>query len=394
MSSINVVIIGASFAGINVGHSLLKGGPIVNIKVVLINPSTNFYFPIIAPRIFAKPDAFRSEQYLFPIKDLFARYPSDSFEFIIGTATNIDVTAKMVCVTINGGQDSTLVAYDYLVIASGSTTDATTGSITGFPIPFKQSGRDDMMQLIEAAQKQIAGASKIVIGGAGPIGVELAGELAEAADQRGNADETSITLVSASDRVLPTLKLSASNAGQRLLELKKVKIISSTRVVGVQASTDNYGRKIWVVSLDNGDKLSADLYIPTTGVVPNNNFIPPQFLDSSGWVKVDKELRVQSSGSSSPLPIYAAGDITTNTMRLSFKAREQAAVVGANLKSDILGKGCRKTYDEGESVVMFVPVGESGGTGQLFGMTIWSFLVRLSKGRDFFISKARSAVAG
>ena len=164
-------------------------------------------------------------------------------------------------------------------------------------------------------------------------------------------------------------------------------------MVGAEASDDG-ASKSWVVSLDNGDKLVTDLYIPTTGVIPNNGFIPSQFLDKDGWVKVDKELRVQSSEGSSPLPIYAAGDITNNSMRLALKALEQARVVATNIKADILGHGERKTFDQGESVMMVVPIGESGGTGQIFGMVPFSFMVRMIKGNDYFTSKAPTYLAG
>ncbi|KAJ6070547.1 Apoptosis-inducing factor [Penicillium canescens] len=386
MAPVNVVIVGASFAGLAIAHSVLQDVP--NAKVVLVNPSTSFYWNIAAPRILAKAKAFRPEQYLLPIKDAFTKYPSNSFEFLAGNATAIDVTTKTVSVTPNGSNDTKSVSYDYLVIASGSTTSSTTGSITGASIPMKQFGSDDMKQLIEAAQQQIAGAKEIVIGGAGPIGVELAGELADAAAQIGK--EVSITLVSAAYRVLPMLKSSGSSAAKKLLEQKKIKIINSTRVVGVEFPTDDAPNSC-TVSLDNGDKLSANLYIPTTGSIPNNSFIPTQFLDKDGWVKVDSLMRVKSEGGS-PLPIYAAGDITNNSMRLSFKALEQASVTAANLKADILGNGSKKTYHQGESIMMMVPVGESGGTGQLFGMTPFSFMVKMVKGRDYFISKAAGAV--
>lgn len=378
MAPTSVVIVGASIAGLKIAHSLLE---VPDVKVVLINPATRYYWNIAAPRIVAKPDAFKTEQYLLPIEDALNKYPKESFEFIVGTATSIDVSSKTVSVTpTDDSAEATSVSYDYLVLASGSTTPSTTGEINGTSIPFKQSNRDDMEQLIAAAQQKIGGAMEIVIGGAGPIGVELAGELAEAAEETGN--NVSITLVSATDRVIPMLKPSGSSAAEKQLKHKKVKVLTSTRVTGAEASGDK-----WAVSLDNGEKLTADLYIPTTGVVPNNSFIPAQFLDKDGWVKVDEEMRVSES-------IYAAGDITNNSMRLSFKAAEQAGVAANNLKVDILGQGERKTFHQGESIMMVVPVGGSGGTGQIFGMIPFSFMVKMIKGRDYFISKAVAAVTG
>ena len=384
MAPVNVVIVGAGIAGLVVAHSLLQGAP--NVKITLINPSQTFYWNIASPRIVAKPKAFRPEQYLLPIKDSFAQYPTDAFEFVLGTATAINVSAKTVAVTLNGSGDSKNISYDHLVIASGSTNPSTTGAVTGISIPFKPSNRDDMKQLVAAAQEQIAGAKEIVIGGAGPVGVELAGELAESLGKK-----ATVSLISSAERVLPMIKASGSSVGEKKLKEKGVKIITSAKVTGAEKSTD--GTKAWTVSLDNGKKLSADLYIPTTGAIPNNSFIPAQFLDSNGWVKVNKELRVQSPGSSA-LPIYAVGDVNTNDMRLSFKATEQAKVAVANIMADILGKGERKSYDQGDSIMMLVPVGETGGTGQLFGMTPFSFLVKFVKGKDYFVSKAPQYVVG
>ncbi|KAJ5682772.1 FAD-dependent pyridine nucleotide-disulfide oxidoreductase [Penicillium macrosclerotiorum] len=383
MAPTNVVVIGAASAGVGVAHSLLQGT--ADVKVVLINPSPKFYWNIAAPRILAKPTAFKADQYLIPIKDNFAQYSTEKFEFIAGNATGIDVAAKTVSVAVNGSGNPQSLSYDYLVIASGSTTASTTGDITGISIPFKPSNRDDMQEVVEAAQQKIASAKQIVIGGAGPVGVELAGELAEAMQESGS--KATITLVSATDRVLSTLKPSGSAAGEKQLRQKGIEIIASTKIIGAEAD----GANAWTVSLDNGTQLSADLYIPTTGAIPNNSFIPADFLDQDGWVKVDKELRVEAE---QPLPIYAAGDINNNSMRLSFKANEQAKVVAANITADILGSGERTSYDQGQSVMMVVPVGSSGGTGQLFGMTPFSFLVKMVKGRDYFISKAAGVLAG
>lgn len=387
-ASIDIVVIGGSFAGLHIAHSVLRDVP--DAKVTLVNPSSSFFWNIAAPRIVAKPTAFRPNEYLLPIKDAFASYRPDAFEFIPGIATAIETSAKTVSVKPNEGEAKTL-SYDYLVIASGSTTSATNGSLTGTSIPFKQSNHDDMAQLIEAAQGHIAGAKEIVIGGAGPIGVELAGELAEAVEQSGNAGKVSITIVSATERVLPMLKTSASSAARKQLEHKKVKVLTSKRVVGVETPAEE-GSK-WVVNLEGGDKLSADLYIPTTGVTPNNSFIPAQLLDQDGWVTVGKDMRVKSADGSK-LPIFAAGDITNNSMRLSFKATEQAQVAAANLKADIVGGTAYKSYEQGDSIMMVVPVGEAGGTGQIFGFVPFSFMVKMIKGKHYFIDKAPGAVAG
>ncbi|KAJ5491363.1 hypothetical protein N7539_002930 [Penicillium diatomitis] len=384
MATVQVVIIGAGVAGLTIAHSLLQGVP--RIKVVLINPSQSFYWNVASPRIVAKPDAFRHEQYLLPIKDAFAVYPSSAFELLVGIATAIDVEKKTVAVALNDNVGTHDVPFDHLVIASGSTNSSSTGAMTGRPIPFKPTNRDDIREVIENAQKVIAGAKEIVIGGAGPVGVELAGELAES-----SANKAAITLISSTDHVLPMLKPSASAMAEKRLQQLGVKILTSVKVGDVQPITED--NSTCSIALSDGTMLSADLFIPTTGAIPNNSFVPKAFLDNDGWVKVDEELRVRSIDGSF-LPIYAVGDINTNNMRLSFKATAQAKVAAANLMADIHGEHKRKQYDQGKNLLMLVPVGKTGGTGQIFGFVLFSILVRLTKGRSYFISKASQSVAG
>ncbi|KOS39487.1 hypothetical protein ACN38_g9687 [Penicillium nordicum] len=380
-SQVHVVIVGASFAGIPIAHSLLKDIP--TVKVTLINPSPTFYFAIAAPRLLAKRNAFKPEQYLLLIEREFSRYRPKSFEFVQGRASAIDVSAKTI--TLDTTRN---IHFDYLVIASGSTT-ASTSQTHAIPIPFKQSNSDDMNTVIQNAQDSISRAESIVIAGAGPIGVELAGEIAEAAQQSGR--KVNITLVSASYRILPMLKPAGSATAEKLLTELGVEIVKNQKVSRAVQSQESHS---WTVTLDEGRKLDVDLYIPTTGVLPNNDFIPANLLDENGWVMVDKGLRVKSpSGSADRLPIFSAGDITNNSMRLSFKAQEQAAVVAANLKAEIVGQGKSKVYSQGDKIMMVVPVGSTGGTGLIMGWTPWNAMVRMVKGKDFLISKANSAIS-
>jgi NADH dehydrogenase, FAD-containing subunit len=81
MAPVNIVIVGASYAGLSIAHSVLE---LPNVKVVLVNPATTFFWNIAAPRIVAKAKAFKSEQYLLSIADAFIKHPAEKFEFIPG----------------------------------------------------------------------------------------------------------------------------------------------------------------------------------------------------------------------------------------------------------------------------------------------------------------------
>ncbi|RAL00847.1 FAD/NAD(P)-binding domain-containing protein [Aspergillus ibericus CBS 121593] len=436
-----IAIIGASFTGIPIAHALLahfhKPSTPQNIKLILINPSPHFYWAIAAPRILTKPNAFPESQYLVPIADGFSAYSSDEFEFLLGKATAVDFASKTVTVesttTTTTTQD---IKYNYLVIASGSSTPATLG-LTSNPNPNPSPSSSTSLQnkiypfkppltphltiqsALQTAQETIAHASTIVIAGAGPIGIETAGELGDLLTKSPSRN-LSVTLVSATDRLLPALKPAAGAAAESLLVSLGVKIIKGRKVVSVTStstpSTPNSNIKspTTTITLDNGDTLETNIYIPTTGVLPNSSYLPPSILNERGWITVSPELQVLGLEGQG---VYAAGDITHHTQKLYMKVTEMVPVVVGNLIDDIStsastssthggggggggGRGngyCgatkRKTYTEGPDVsMMVVPVGETGGTGQMFGWVPWSFLVRVAKGRDFFIGKARGVV--
>jgi len=376
-----VVIIGGSYGGLGVAHAVLKGIP--DVKVVLINPSKRVYFNLAAPRILAKPHEIPAEKYLFPIPDLFKGYPSHLFEFVQGTAKSIDDAGKTVNVQ---GVDRSVIPYDYLVIASGSSTKATQGTGSALA-PFKTTGSDDIETDIKNIQEKLSRAKSIVIAGAGPVGVEFAGEVAEAfKDKTG----TSITLVSATNRVLPTLKEGAGAAAERLLQNLGVNVLTSRKVKN--AELDARSNK-WSVVLDGGETLTADLYVSTTGVIPNNDFIPAKFLTSDGWVVVDSELRAQSSDSNEKGAIYAIGDITNLPMRLLSRIADQVSVLVANLKADIVGQGKHSQYSGNKMTMMVVPVGKSAGTGQFGSWVPWSFVATMIKSKNFLIPMAPSFIS-
>ncbi|GFN10624.1 hypothetical protein AtubIFM55763_009550 [Aspergillus tubingensis] len=427
-STITIPIIGASITGLTTAHSLLSHFTTPNnttknkgpkIKILLINPTPSFYWAIAAPRILTKPTAFTESQYLIPIADGFAKYSPDVFEFILGRATSLDFENKVLNVEEVTDTESTKtlreIKYDYLVLASGSTPSASSTE-TLFPgedgekeiYPFKLSptSTTTITEAIKSAQTTISSAKRITVIGAGPIGVEIAGELGDlitpsspSSSSEGESRKE-ITLISSTPRILPTLKPSASETATSLLTNKGVRVLTDRKVISV-SSKEQGGYEL---KLNNGETLETDIYIPTIGVLPNSSYIPREVLDERGWVRVDSELKVEGVEG-----VYAAGDITTHTQKLSFKADEMAGVVVGNLVDDIgningvgkggkgrgwwrCGGGGRKTYDEGNDVMMVVPVGTSGGTGQAFGWVLVSFMVWLAKGRDYFIWKAKGYV--
>lgn len=346
----NVVVLGGSFAGVNIAHSLLNKGQ--NIKVTMVNPRDEFYFCITGPRIVAEPNAFKQEKYLFPLKKAFEKYGSN-FEFVESASKYIDPT-KMT-VSLASGQD---IPFDYLVIATGSTTSCPT---------FKPS--EDTAGSIHNLQEKIAAANRILIGGGGPLGVEIAGEIAYAYPKK------KVMLASHGPRLLDQLKQKASDIAKNDLEKLNVDVITGVKVTGCK---DGVGY------LDSGKTIDTDLYIPSIGVKANSDFVPKSYLDEDGFVKVDKHMKVADR-------IYAAGDVAQHKQKLFIRAVQQASVVSSNVMSELSGKSPSKTYSEGGWITL-VPIGPETGTGQMSCLTPFGFMVRKIKGGDYFMKWARFVV--
>lgn len=394
-----ILIIGGSYAGIGLAQRLLKQNLAgTKLKVTIVNPTESFYFNVASPRIIAKPDFFKQEAYILSIPELFAKYGSDRFELVVGKATSIETGGKKsVTVEEKGSSNPKEVEYDYLVLASGSTTPSMTGSgSNSVRVPFKASGDDGLLTQIKDAQAIFKDARSVVIGGGGPVAVEFAGELAEAfaTDKK---QDTQITIISASDGVgvLPLLKPAAQVNAAKILKSKSVKIIPGTKVV---QSTQDAPSKKWTITLSNGETLTADAYVAAIGVIPNNEYIPASFLNDEGFVRVDDQFRVLTSSpsSSDKAPaegIYAIGDITQHSYRVVSRIEKQTKAIVANLKADILGGSNKRAtgYDpEKESLILVVPVGQGQGTGQIGSWVLFSLIVALVKGKDFLTGRVKS----
>ncbi|KAG9844154.1 hypothetical protein KCU98_g7426, partial [Aureobasidium melanogenum] len=159
------VIIGGSSAAIKTAHGILKRIP--KAHVTLINPSSKFFYNIASARILAKPNAFRPEQYLANIPSPLARHGLTSFLFVEGLATAIDEQHRVVKLA-----NLDKIPYDYLVIASGSTTQSTEG-LDSDMAPWKARQDGQTLERIMESQKNIAIARDVVNCGARSVGVEF-----------------------------------------------------------------------------------------------------------------------------------------------------------------------------------------------------------------------------
>ncbi|KAG9762344.1 FAD/NAD(P)-binding domain-containing protein, partial [Aureobasidium melanogenum] len=376
------VIIGGSFAGIKTAHGILKQFPTAH--VTLINPSSQFFYNIASPRILAKPNEFRPEEYLINIPSLFARHGSTSFRFVEELAMAIDEQHRVVKLA-----NLDKILYDYLVIASGSTTQSTEG-LDSDMAPWKARQDGQTLERIMESRKTIATAKDIVICGAGPVGVESAGEIADVLKNDGK--NRSLTLISGTDTILPQVDERVGHHAMTILTRQGVKVVRGSKVIFARRDTSS---SRWTIELDDGTIMSSDCFISTTGPLPNNKFIPGHFLDEQGWMKVDTHLRAVSAVASNDdlSRVYAIGDIVAYQPRTVKAINEQLPVLLATLEADfhanLPGEKLSLTYSPSPITSIMIPIGDFAGTGLVFGMVPWEFVIWLTKGRNYLIPFVR-----
>ncbi|MFD0915381.1 NAD(P)/FAD-dependent oxidoreductase [Pseudahrensia aquimaris] len=199
--------------------------------------------------------------------------------FLQAEVAQIDPQNRAITLT-----DGTAIPFDYLVIATGSTTKLPTEQ-------FGLSGATAHDRIGQAMQTYTK-AKRVIIVGDGPVGVEMAGEY------RDLSPNIEITLVSSAKAPMATVGNETFSARVTdLLERQKVKRIGGRMVEEIGANH---------VTLNNGERLEADIIVQAVGITPNTEWIKsfaPDWLDERGQVRVGLSLNVIGQDH-----IFALGD--------------------------------------------------------------------------------------
>jgi NADH dehydrogenase len=252
-----VVIVGAGFGGLFATRALRKAP----VDVTLIN-STAYH--LFQPLLYQVATGILSEGEIAPpIREILRRQANVDVK--LGTVTDVDVAARTVACEAPGLRYT--VGYDTLIVAAGASQSYFGNDRYADFAPGMKS-IDDALELrarifgsfeLADLQEDPADAEKwltFVVVGAGPTGVEMAGQIAELAHrtlpgQYRHIDPRTarIILVDALDAVLNTFGDHLSTRALRQLHLLGVEVELKTKVVGVDATgieveTDRGRRRI------------------------------------------------------------------------------------------------------------------------------------------------------
>ncbi len=191
-------------------------------------------------------------------------------------------------VALNEGGTRQITARN-IILATGSRAR----SIPGVEVDGKY-----VLTSRHALERRDLPASVIVVG-AGPIGLEFA--------TIWSAYGAEVTVVEMLDQILPAEDAEASKELSRYLRRQKIKNLVSTRVEGVDASSEEGKVRVHVSHTKGEETLEADIALMAIGVRPNVDGLGVEAVGietDNGWVKIDKATMQTNVPS-----VYAIGDL-------------------------------------------------------------------------------------
>jgi NADH dehydrogenase FAD-containing subunit len=348
-----VVVIGGGYGGVTVAKALDETS-----DVVLVEPRDAFMHNIAALRALVDPSYL--PRIFMPYAGLLAngRVIRDR---AVAVGPHRVVTAS-----------GEVIIPDYIVLASGSS----------YPFPAKTDlvDADRAQEQIRHTHQQLSQADRVLLVGAGPVGIELAGEI------RAVWPEKSIVLLDVADDVLggpfvPELK---AELRRQLIRSKVELVLGSPLRNGPTTEPGELGT--FTVTTEAGTEVTADIWFRCYGVVPNSDYLDGELASArsaDGFIEVGPTLQVAGQTT-----IFALGDLSDADSKMAGFARRQAGIVADNINALAEGRTDLAVY-ESPGAAIAVPIGPTGGAGQFPGQDeiVGAETISQLKGRDMMIDQ-------
>ena len=349
-----VVVIGGGYAGINVARSLDDVA-----SVVLVEPKDAFVHNVAALRALVNP-SWLPRIYL-PYGGLLShgRIAADR-------AVKVDAGR----VVLASGEE---LPADYIVLATGSS----------YPFPAKS----DVDRTVDAHEKTLgthaalAAAARVLLVGAGAVGIELAGEIKAVWPSK------QVTLIDVADDVLGAPYRADLKAElRRQLAGLGVQVLLGSPLQAAPP-TEPGELRTFTVATQAGTEVTADLWFRCYGVIPVSDYLAGGLAAArraDGMIEVTDTLQVTGQDR-----VFALGDVSTADRKVAGAASRQAEVVVANIKALIGGRGGGAEPVPAAPAGIVVPIGPEGGSGQRPGSEdlLPAEVVAQVKGRDMMVDR-------
>ncbi|WP_305783476.1 NAD(P)/FAD-dependent oxidoreductase [Symbioplanes lichenis] len=346
-----IAVIGGGYGGSLVARELDD-----TADVVLIDPRDAFVNAAGSLRALTRPDF--APRIFFPFATLLSRG-----HFVRGAAVSVDPRGVELA-------DGRRVDADYLVLATGS----------GYTYPAKPragvTSSAEALDDLRATHEHLAAAGRVLIVGAGPVGLELAAEIKEVWPDK------HVVVVDRNAEVLPGFLLPEvrddllAQLGRAGIELRL-----GTTVTGLP-EPGHHGE--FRVATGAGDVITADIWFRANGVSINTGYLADgklTTLTERGTVPVTERLTVRGHDH-----VYALGDIADlPDPKMASYAQQQAQTVVTNLRAQLTGERPEAVHPLSPPR-MLIPLGTQGGAGQISG-PVSVETVQERKGKDLFTAQ-------
>lgn len=367
----HIVIIGGGFGGIYTAQELLKHLDQDKDSITLINKTNYFLF---TPMLHEIATGGISLQHIAePIRKIIR---NKNFEFLEDEAVEVDINRKRVKLK----QGNTL-SYDYLVVSIGAGTNffnisgAQEHCYTLKNLHEAFDIRNKIITQLETAEREQSKDHYLMFAvlGAGPTGVELAGEIIEYARQikenchRINDKKITVYLVQRGEKILPMMHPQCIEKTMMELEKKGITVLTNAEVTrvyndGFEVNHNNHKRKI-----------KAGMMIWTSGVKSNTFTIKPNVGREKESIIVDDYLRIQGRTKE-----FALGDCTVcidgdnkKVPWLAQAAVKQAKVCAQNIIADIEDRPLNSFIFKSDGLL--VSVGQKFAVAEINGFRFKGF---------------------
>jgi NADH dehydrogenase FAD-containing subunit len=252
------------------------------------------------------------------------------------------------------GRSVTLASGDelmpaFIVLATGST----------YPYPAK-SGTDETATALvryRASHEELVQATRVLIVGAGPTGLELAGEISD------RWPEKQITILEPEPEILagPYKQELREEVRRQLEERGVVFVLGEALTAEPESPPVTFGR--FAVSTNVGRTIEADIWFRCHGLTPVSGYLRGDLASArrpDGSIEVTSQLQVAGQTN-----VFAVGDVAAADLKTAARAGREAEVVVANIRALLEGAELR-AYDPMPPAIV-IPLGPSGGASQLPG---------------------------
>lgn len=245
--------------------------------------------------------------------------------------------------------DGTSLDADYLVLATG----------TSYPFPAKFIESDTGVARARLARMRdgLARAERVLVVGAGAVGLELVGELLDA------YPHLAVTVVDQADDALTSEDyLPELRAAVRDQLDGRVQFLFGSRL-GYLPPVDVGVHEPFVVDTEAGERVEAQMWFRCYGNLPASDYLAGDLAgvrNGLGEVRVDDTLALTGFPT-----VFAVGDITdVRESKRASAARDHAAVVAANIRALVEGGTPSAAYTPAPERIV-LPLGRTGGASQV-----------------------------